>query len=284
MRSFMYLIGFTLALFLPRQDILADTGLINRAPMKKSVMEKSNLDKLAESLGNVAKSMDQIVAEPDVIKTEEEQLIAEPVENKTLPSKVPAKQVPIKAQPAEKNITPTPVLATPAISKPASIKVSDEATVKVQTIKIVATQTEPATQETIVQQNILEPTFLKLGIRGNELKEDAGQWACVVDMRSGLSWEVKNSNGGLRDKKHSYSWFDPSHENLKGIADGGRCKGGIQCDTNAYIQALNAQNFCGHSDWRLPTREEIQQLVEMGHNKTEATINQKLFPDTEPSW
>lgn len=260
---------------------LADPGLINRTPITKQSKPKTKLDKLADSLGDIVKSIDQIVAEPGEGEFKEELIISEPIKKKAKPVQTIAKPVPKPNKPIKSS---APVTASPAIPKPVPSKAADKTSVKMPVDKITAVKEEPASSVNTAKKKISKPAYQKLSIAGEELNEDAKQWACVEDTQSGLIWEVKDSNGGLRDKKHSYSWFDPSHENLQGIADGGRCKGGIQCDTNAYIQALNTQNFCGHSDWRLPTREEIQQLVDLGNNRSQATINKDLFPDTVPSW
>ena len=71
----------------------------------------------------------------------------------------------------------------------------------------------------------------------------------------------------MRDKDNQYSWYDPNPETNggnAGLQDGGKglCNGGIMCDTNAYVQAVNAQGLCGAKDWRMPTFHELVSLVD----------------------
>jgi hypothetical protein len=109
-------------------------------------------------------------------------------------------------------------------------------------------------------------------------------WSCVRDNRSKLVWEVKTDDGGLHDARYQYSWFDPSLDRNAGVRNGGRCGGGVDCDTHAYQAALNRQRFCGLDDWRLPSKQELQTLVVLGNQGGKATIDRKYFPGTAASW
>ena len=42
-------------------------------------------------------------------------------------------------------------------------------------------------------------------------------------------------------------------------------------NTKAYIDALNAQNYCGYSDWRMPNVEELSSIIDYGQDNP--TIN-----------
>lgn len=127
--------------------------------------------------------------------------------------------------------------------------------------------------------------FLKKDSNGNTIGDNAEKWSCVEDVNSGLLWEVKTKDGGLRDKNNSYSWFQPSTTTEpQGTADGGQCKGGTDCDTLSYIKAINDQNYCGYSNWRLPTQEEMLTIVYFDENNSSSKINSKYFPETLPSW
>jgi hypothetical protein len=102
---------------------------------------------------------------------------------------------------------------------------------------------------------------------------------CVQD--GNLSWELKTDDDGLRDKDNTYSWYDSSgtanNRGNPGTQNGGSCKGGIACDTQSYVQAVNAQRLCGLNDWRLPDWDELKSLVNL--NRT-PTIDAALFPET----
>ncbi len=123
--------------------------------------------------------------------------------------------------------------------------------------------------------------FTKLDAGGNILAADAGAWSCVRDNHTGLIWEVKGSAGGLRDFNHTYTWYS-TDENANGgspgTQNGGTCTGS-DCDTQAYVQAINVQSLCGASDWRLPTRSELMSIIQNGRPDG-ARIDTDFFPNT----
>ncbi|ACE83036.1 putative lipoprotein [Cellvibrio japonicus Ueda107] len=120
--------------------------------------------------------------------------------------------------------------------------------------------------------------FTKLDADGQPLSADATEWHCVRDNHTGLIWEVKTHDGGLRDQSHTYSWFNPDNSTNggdAGIQDTGWCAGSA-CDTHAYTLAVNAAGLCGANDWRLPTVEE---LLSIAHNgRTSPAIDTDYFP------
>ena len=123
------------------------------------------------------------------------------------------------------------------------------------------------------------------------LGSGSNDWACTKDNKTGLTWEVKTDDGGLRDYKNSYSWYEPDASKNGGNAgykNLGNCKGS-QCDTYAFTNAVNAQGLCGKNDWRMPTIDELKGLL-----TTQSTINQPLnklsyidatyFPNMNTNW
>ena len=110
---------------------------------------------------------------------------------------------------------------------------------------------------------------------------------CVQDNVTGLIWEQKTDDGGLRDKDWYYTWYNPNsatNGGYAGTANGGSCfnkAGGAQCDTAGYVAALNAANYCGYSDWRMPTRMELVGLVDYG--RVNPSIN-PVFVNTQSGW
>lgn len=130
--------------------------------------------------------------------------------------------------------------------------------------------------------------FTKLNDSGSPLSNQGAvytvtPWSCVRDNTTGLMWEVKTIDGGLRDQNHTYTWYNPDSEENAGApgrADGGDCAGS-SCDTHSYVQAVNEEGLCGFSDWRMPTRAELRSIVD--YQATFPAIPTGYFPNTVAS-
>lgn len=174
-------------------------------------------------------------------------------------------QLSAKPAPAKTVVRPVTVAKQPAKPKP--------------TIK----------KETRLAQPNSESGYFKLAQNGNILPDDTAVWACVQDRATGLIWEVKTDDSSMRDRDNFFTWYEPAADRNHGMAgarNGGRCKGQADCDTQAYVQAINEQRLCGFSDWRLPTKGELLSLVQDndGSTATKAKIAAKYFPRTAASW
>ena len=126
--------------------------------------------------------------------------------------------------------------------------------------------------------------YVKHDSEGESLADNSVQWTCVHDTTTGLMWEVKSNEDAMRNSNNLYSWYNPEHKSLPGNADGGRCKGGTDCDTNAYVHEMNKRNYCGFNDWGLPTKKEMQTLVQLKNGQDKVKINKRYFPQAVPSW
>ena len=129
--------------------------------------------------------------------------------------------------------------------------------------------------------------FTKLDSNGNALAANAATWSCVRDNNTGLIWEVKTDDGGLRDKDNWYSWYNPDPATNGGYAGnqgGGICSGGINCNTSGFVTAVNSAGLCGASDWRLPTRDELTNIVDNSKAYPGPTIDSDYFPNTISSY
>jgi hypothetical protein len=95
-------------------------------------------------------------------------------------------------------------------------------------------------------------------------------WGCTRDNVTGLIWEVKTNNlGSLRHMAHTYTWYS-SDASINGgdpgtLGTSATCSSTLaQCNTQAYVAAVNAQGLCGANNWRMPTPQELQGIVHYG--------------------
>jgi hypothetical protein len=124
-------------------------------------------------------------------------------------------------------------------------------------------------------------SFIKLDAAGAALAHSANQWTCVKDQVTGLVWELKTDDGGLHDKDDSFVWYEsdprlgngglPGYEKATDY-DPSRsdqtCSGftsannASYCNTKAFVNRVNQSGYCGANNWRLPTREELNSIVD----------------------
>ncbi len=124
-------------------------------------------------------------------------------------------------------------------------------------------------------------SFSKLAADGSLLPASASHWSCVKDNVTGLTWEVKTGDGGLRDKENTYTWYNPDNNangGNSGTQDGGDCTGS-NCDTYGYVQAVADQMLCGYVDWRMPTKMELENILNL--NRYAPAIDADYFPNTK---
>lgn len=114
--------------------------------------------------------------------------------------------------------------------------------------------------------------FTKIANDGSELPPAAplgpnpDDWACTRDNLTGLLWEIKTGDGGIRHYLWSYSWYNPdpdSNGGNEGFEQGAAlsCNFTLACNTKAYIEYVNSIGLCGRSDWRLPGLDEFVGVV-----------------------
>ena len=113
--------------------------------------------------------------------------------------------------------------------------------------------------------------FTKISNSGQPPPASAAQgggpndWACTRDNVTGLIWEVKTDDNGLRDSDWNYSWFNSaSPDGVPGTANGGTCQTPGRCDTEKYTADVNAQGLCGANDWRMPSKHELTNILNYG--------------------
>ncbi len=109
--------------------------------------------------------------------------------------------------------------------------------------------------------------------KNSKIGTDSRDWACTKDNKTGLIWEIKTTDGSLRDMSNRYTWYD----------------------LNSFVTSVNKKSLCGANDWRLPTKDELFTLVYCSDGKynsdnTDActneqtvispTMNTTYFPNT----
>lgn len=118
-------------------------------------------------------------------------------------------------------------------------------------------------------------------------------WDCVQDRNTGLYWEVKTNDGGTFDASNLFGWYEPQASRLNtrvgaanptawqgsAVSPYGSCGNDLEnCNSNEYINAVNAANRCGFNDWRLPTIQEWFAITNFQSPNTEAIVSPLVMP------
>jgi hypothetical protein len=109
------------------------------------------------------------------------------------------------------------------------------------------------------------------------------EWACTQDNVTGLMWEVKTDDGGLRDRDWKYSWYNTDTSTNGGHAgspdDDNFCFDLLRCDTQKYQSDINTIiPLCGHTEWRVPGKRELLTITNLNGNTV-----LDYFPNTQDS-
>ncbi|TMO48205.1 DUF1566 domain-containing protein [Pseudoalteromonas ruthenica] len=132
--------------------------------------------------------------------------------------------------------------------------------------------------------------FTKLNEFADELPDSATEFACVRDNVTGLIWEVKQANThtlpntDLREGQNHYSW---ALNGEGGVLIGSErapanssCPSDVDCSVQQYIDEVNAIDFCGGANWRLPTYVELLSLVDYQRHGQAHMISPDYFIHT----
>lgn len=139
--------------------------------------------------------------------------------------------------------------------------------------------------------------FTRLDETGAVADTSADDWACAKDNITGLVWEVKlRTNGdtvvgndGLHDADDTFTWYNTDSDENAGTAGDDNsaldiCFGydasdaSSYCNTAAFIERVNDEEYCGLTNWRLPTRRELNSIV--NYDEVEPAIDLGVFPYT----
>ena len=141
-----------------------------------------------------------------------------------------------------------------------------------------------------VGQGNLAFDYTKLNEFADEVADDAQNFSCIRDNVTGLVWEVKSPVSGvvpnttLRDGQNHYTWYltesaIPQVGGARGAANSS-CPSNTDCGLQSYIQEVNALDFCGGTNWRVPTYTELLSLVDYGKQGQNVLIDKSIFPNT----
>ncbi|KGJ98860.1 MULTISPECIES: DUF1566 domain-containing protein [Pseudoalteromonas] len=128
--------------------------------------------------------------------------------------------------------------------------------------------------------------YTKLNEFADELLDDAQNFSCIRDNTTGLVWEVKSPYSGvlpnttLRDGQNRYIWQGTVNSGDVAGSDNTTCPSNTDCGLQTYIDEVNALDFCGGSNWRLPTYTELLGLIDYGKQGQNVLIDTAFFPNT----
>ncbi len=121
------------------------------------------------------------------------------------------------------------------------------------------------------------------------LGNGASDWGCTKDNVTRRMWEMKTTGASdIRKATHTYTWYSTNsasnggNSGDEGSSTCGSTIAGNQCNTQAYIAAVNVAGLCRASSWRLPNKIELQTLLDLGKaGITVPAIDMANFPNTQ---
>ena len=106
---------------------------------------------------------------------------------------------------------------------------------------------------------------------------------CVKDNTTGLTWEGKTASPATsRLGTSTYTNYDSTSSGQKWGGDNA-IQTEIDASTNSigYKNAVNTSALCGYTDWRMPTKEELQGILA---RSVSPRIDTTWFPNTQAAF
>lgn len=123
--------------------------------------------------------------------------------------------------------------------------------------------------------------FTRLDSSGDAVDNPSFNFDCVRDNVTGLIWQTKDIDdaSSIEYADQLFTWYsEDENGNFAGDLNEASSQCNVataQCNTQAYIDQINAQGVCGFFDWRLPDVQELQSIVHYG--KTSPPLVDTVF-------
>lgn len=120
--------------------------------------------------------------------------------------------------------------------------------------------------------------LIKINQFGDTLPATSTDWACVLDDKTQLMWEVKTTDETLYNTSNTYTWYNK----ISGVSNGEyshNCSFYDFCNTSLFIELVNEFKLCGYGNWRLPIHQELKSLIK--YPDSEPLIDTTFFPNTQ---
>jgi len=124
--------------------------------------------------------------------------------------------------------------------------------------------------------------FTRLNQNGDEVDDINQPWRCVRDNVTGLVWENKTVDdvNGLHYAQQLFTWYDEGENGgFAGHINPSSMSCNLpsgNCNTQAFVSAVNDEGLCGFFDWRMPSHSELMSIVHYGKSRS-PLIDQDYF-------
>ncbi|MFW8592288.1 DUF1566 domain-containing protein [Glaciecola sp. 2405UD65-10] len=125
--------------------------------------------------------------------------------------------------------------------------------------------------------------FTRLDNNGDIIDNPSFEFTCVRDNTTGLIWQTKTASDTSSSAyvEQTFTWYaEEDNGNFEGSLNEASTSCNVssgQCNTQAYLDQVNAEGMCGFFDWRLPNIREMQSIVHYGKTSS-PLVDTEFFP------